>query len=89
MRVILALTGSLLLTATTSVAQQGKAKAPAGCIPCEALCNWCASLGRQEKDTSKCHRGCRSWGAMVGLSTVYVKKNRSLCGTGNYAPRCN
>ena len=89
MKPVVTLGGALLFTTTASIAQQGKGKAPAGCIPCEALCNWCASLGLQEKNTSKCHQGCRSWGSMVGLSTVYVKKNRSLCGTGNYAPRCN
>jgi len=94
MKVLVALAGALLLlTTTASVAQQGKIpkeKAPAGCISCEALCNWCISLGLQSKDNaSQCHGGCRAWGSMVGLSTVYVHKNRSLCGTNNYAPRCN
>jgi hypothetical protein len=69
---------------------QQKDKAPAGCIRCEELCTWCVSLGRQPKaELGKCHQGCRSWGSMVGQSTVYVHKNRSLCGTGSYAPRCN
>ncbi len=90
MRNVLAIASLLLLT-TTAAAQQppSKGKAPAGCIPCEELCNWCASLGLQDKDTKQCRQGCRSWGGMVGLTTVYVHKNRSLCGKGNYAPRCN
>jgi hypothetical protein len=90
-KITIALIGLFLLT-TVSAAQPAKSakdKAPAGCIPCEALCTWCASLGLQPKDTSKCHQGCRSWGSMVGLKTVYVQKNRSLCGGNSYAPRCN
>lgn len=89
MRSMLALASLLLLAPATGTAQQAKGKAPSGCIPCEELCNWCASLGLQDKDTGKCRAGCRSWGGMVGLGTVYVHKKRSLCGTGNYAPRCN
>ena len=87
MKVLMVTTGLLLLTATNSIAQQGKA--PKGCIPCETLCNLCASWGIHQKDTSKCHQGCRRWGAMVGLSTVYVQKNKSLCRASNFAPRCN
>ena len=88
MKVVLAVVAALLLSITASVAQQ--AKMPKGCIPCEALCDWCISLGKQDAvGRSKCHEGCRSWGLMVGLGTVYVHKNRSLCGKGNYAPRCN
>jgi hypothetical protein len=92
MRAAVAVVGSMLLASTASFAQQGKAsieKAPTGCIPCEALCRLCASRGLQDKDTRKCEAGCRSWGAMVGLKQVYVRGNVSLCGTGNYAPRCN
>jgi len=93
MKVVLAVAGVLLLTTTVAVAQQGKTakeKAPAGCVACEALCDWCMSLGLQAKSgADKCHSGCRSWGAMVGLKTVYVHKNRSLCGASTYAPRCN
>jgi hypothetical protein len=87
-RVWVLLVGVLLLTTTPSIAQQ--AKMPKDCIPCEALCDWCISLGKQDANgRAQCHQGCRSWGSMVGLSTVYVHKNRSLCGKGNYSPRCN
>jgi hypothetical protein len=88
MRIVFALVAVALFASDASVAQQ--AKVPKGCITCEAMCDWCTSLGRQAKEgRSKCHQGCRSWGAMVGLSTVYVHKHRHLCGTGSYAPRCN
>jgi hypothetical protein len=91
MKIVLVI-AALLLATTASFAQQGKTpkdKAPAGCIPCEALCRLCASKGLQKKDTADCEAGCRSWGAMVGLKQVYVHRNLSLCGKGNYAPRCN
>ena len=91
MRIAVAVVASILLASTASFAQQPKAKekAPTGCITCEALCRLCASRGLQDKDTSKCEAGCRSWGSMVGLKQVYVHRNLSLCGKGNYAPRCN
>jgi hypothetical protein len=88
MRILVLLVVMLLPAPAASVAQQ--AKVPKGCIPCEALCDWCISLGKQDATgRAKCHQGCRSWGSMVGLGTVYVHKNQSLCGKGNYAPRCN
>jgi hypothetical protein len=93
MRSFLTLAGALALATSVATAQQGttaKEKAPAGCIPCEKMCDWCVSLGKQPKaEVQKCHASCRSWGAMVGLSTVYVQKQRHLCGTKSYAPRCN
>lgn len=91
MKTVLVVSAAVLATtalfAQSANAQQGKA--PTGCITCEALCRLCASRGLQDKDTSKCEAGCRSWGSMVGLKQVYVHRNLSLCGKGNYAPRCN
>ena len=90
MRVLLALIATLFV-ATGAVAQQGKA--PKGCITCEAMCNWCASLvGRPKADGERdvrCRNSCKSWGAAVGLKTVYVEKKKHLCSSGSFAPRCN
>jgi hypothetical protein len=85
MKLLIMIATVLALTATASVAQQ----APKGCIACEAMCKMCASLGIHPKDTSKCSEGCRRWGTMVGLKTVYVKNSKSLCRASNFAPRCN
>lgn len=90
MKRVAAIASFVFLTSSALIAQQAAPKkAPPGCITCEQMCNWCISTGKQKGDAAACHSGCRKWGGMVGLSTVYVKKNSSLCGTGNYAPRCN
>lgn len=96
MKVLLVIASVLFATTTASVAQQGKTtkeKAPAGCITCKEMCNWCVSQGLQPKADalpgSSCHAGCAAWRNMVGLPAVYVHRNKSLCGKGNYAPRCN
>ncbi len=87
---LLVVFAAFVLLATAGIAQQAKGKAPAGCITCEQMCEWCASTGKQDKkSTAQCREGCRRWGGMVGVSPVYVHKKQSLCGTGNYAPRCN